>query len=184
MDQANTRALISQLAEDLGWLEEHCRRQGDHASQAGELRLAEALVRNTIGPYLDQQPVEPLHVAVVGGAGAGKSTVANLLSGTAAAEANPQARFTRPPDGYTRTNRPLSLRPHAAFLGPLHRLTDPAPASLDADVYQVRQVPAEPNSFGLMPRFVVWDCPDMTTWAAGGYVWRLLEVAGLADVIV
>ena len=68
MDQSTTRALTSQLAEDLSWLEEHCRRQGDHASQAGELRLAEALVRNTIGPYLDQQPVEPLHVAVVGGA--------------------------------------------------------------------------------------------------------------------
>src|SRR5438874_3202837 len=184
MDPSNTRALTGQLAEDLSWLEEHCRRQGDHASQAGELRLAEALVRNTIGPYLDHQPVEPLHVAVVGGAGAGKSTVANLLSGTAAAEANPQAGFTRHPVAYVSTNGPLSWTAHAGFLGPLHRLTDPAPASLDADVYQVRHVPAESNTFALMPRFVVWDCPDMTTWAAGGYVWRLLEVAGLADVVV
>src|SRR5437016_5957296 len=184
MDQSITRALTSQLAEDLGWLEQHCRRQGDPASQAGELRLAEALVRNTIGPYLDQQPVEPLHVAVVGGAGAGKSTVANLLSGTAAAEANPQAGFTRHPVAYVSTNGPLSWTAHAGFLGPLHRLTDPAPASLDADVYQVRHVPAESNTFALLPRFVVWDCPDMTTWAAGGYVWRLLEIAGLADVVV
>jgi hypothetical protein len=184
MDQSSTRALTSQLAEDLGWLEEHCRRQGDGASQAGELRLAEALVRNTIGPYLDQQSVEPLHVAVVGGAGAGKSTVANLLSGTPAAEANPQAGFTRHPVAYTSTNGPLSWTAHAGFLGPLHRLSDPAPASLDADVYQVRHVPADPGSSGLLPRFVVWDCPDMTTWAAGGYVTRLLEIAGLADVIV
>jgi len=184
MDQSTTRALTSQLAEDLSWLEEHCRRQGDQASQAGELRLAEALVRNTIGPYLDQQPVEPLHVAVVGGAGAGKSTVANLLSGTAAAEANPQAGFTRHPVAYASTNGPLSWTAHAGFLGPLHRLTEPAPSSLDADVYQVRQVPAESNTFALLPRFVVWDCPDMTVWAAGGYVWRLLEIAGLADVVV
>src|SRR5437870_10196581 len=179
-----TAGLMGTVVEVLGWLEEHCVRQGDPASQAGGRRLAEAWVRNTICPYLDQQPVEPLHVVVVGGAGAGKSTVANLLSGTAAAEANPQAGFTRHPVAYTSTNGPLSWSAHAGFLGPLHRLTDPAPASLDADVYQVRHVPAESNNFGLMPRFVVWDCPDMTTWAAGGYVWRLLEVAGLADVVV
>src|SRR6266849_10440812 len=112
MDQSTTRALTSQLAEDLSWLEEHCRRQGDHASQAGELRLAEALVRNTIGPYLDQQPVEPLHVAVVGGAGAGKSTVANMLSGTSAAEANPQAGFTRHPIAYTSANGAITWSGH------------------------------------------------------------------------
>jgi 50S ribosome-binding GTPase len=97
LDQASIRNLTNQLAEDLSWLEQHCRRQGNHAPQAGELRLAEALVRNTIGPYLDQQPPEPLHVAVVGGAGAGKSTVANMLSGSMAAESNPQAGFTRHP---------------------------------------------------------------------------------------
>src|SRR5207244_4551034 len=36
----------------------------------------------------------------------------------------------------------------------------------------------------LLNYFVVWDCPDMTTWAATGYVSRLIEVCGLADVIV
>ena len=39
---------------------------------AGQLRLAASLVRNVIGPFLDGQPVKPLHVVVVGGAGAGK----------------------------------------------------------------------------------------------------------------
>jgi hypothetical protein len=184
MDQSSTRALTSQLAEDFGWLEEHCRRQGDQTSQAGELRLAEALVRNTIGPFLDQQAPEPLHVAVVGGAGVGKSTVANMLSGTPAAEANPQAGFTRHPIAYTSVNGPLSWSGHAGFLGPLQRLSDPSPANLDADVYQVRRVPTDREAFSLLPRFVVWDCPDMTTWAASGYVFRLLEIAGLADVIV
>jgi hypothetical protein len=172
------------LAEDLGWLEEHCRRQGDHTSQAGELRLAEALVRNSIGPFLDRQPAEPLHVAVVGGAGAGKSTVANMLSGTSAAEANPQAGFTRHPIAYTTTNGPLTWSGYAGFLGPLQRMSEPAPANLDADVYQVRRIPADQETSSLLPRFVVWDCPDMTTWAASGYVFRLLEIAGLADVIV
>ena len=59
MDQIGTRALISQLAEDLGWLEEHCRRQPELGAQGGELHLAAALVRNCIGPFLDGQPPEP-----------------------------------------------------------------------------------------------------------------------------
>src|SRR4029077_14101191 len=32
--------------------------------------------------------------------------------------------------------------------------------------------------------FVICACPDMTTWAATGYVPRLLEIAGLADVLI
>jgi hypothetical protein len=58
------------------------------------LRLASALVRNTIGPYLERQPPTPLHIVVVGGAGSGKSTVVNFLLGANVAEANPQAGFT------------------------------------------------------------------------------------------
>src|SRR5437899_1244976 len=179
MDQLSTRTLLSQLAEDLGWLEAHCRSQPDQAAQAGELRLAAALVRNCVGPYLDGQPPRPLHVAVVGGAGAGKSTVANLLSGSQLAEANPQAGFTRHPIAYAGANGAVSWPAHVGFLGPLQRLARASPSSVDADVYQVRAVPAEPDVYSLLPNFVVWDCPDMTTWAATGYVPRLLEVAAL-----
>ncbi|HMC65522.1 MAG TPA: GTPase, partial [Gemmataceae bacterium] len=184
MDQLSTRTLLSQLAEDLGWLEAHCRSQPDQAAQAGELRLAAALVRNCIGPFLDGQPPTPLHVAVVGGAGAGKSTVANLLSGVAIAEANPQAGFTRHPVAYTSANGTLAWPAHLGFLGSLQRLDQASPSSLDDDVYQVRRIPVDAGNFSLLPGFVVWDCPDMTTWASSGYVSRLLEVAGLADVIV
>src|SRR5262249_33563114 len=104
MDTSAIRALTSQLAEDFGWLEEHCRQQPEQARQGGRLRLAGARVRNVIGPSWDEQPAKPLHVAVVGGAGAGKSTVANLLSGAAVAETNPQAGFTRHPIAYTSEN--------------------------------------------------------------------------------
>ncbi len=213
MDLVGNRNLVSQLAEDLGWLEDHCRGQSvgrisnpsqeherignpSHAqdSQVGKLRLAGALVRNLIGPFLEGQPAAPIHVAVVGGAGAGKSTVANLLSGAILAETNPQAGFTRHPIAYTTVG--LSLRDrgpsnghiawpaHVGFLGPLRKLTTPSPASLDEDVYQVRRVPAETGVSALLEDFVIWDCPDMTTWAASGYLQRLLEVSGLADVIV
>jgi hypothetical protein len=184
MDNHSSRALTSQLADDLGWLEQHCRRQPEQAREAGRLRLAAALVRNCIGPQLDGQLPVPLHIVVVGGAGAGKSTVANLLSGAPAAEANPQAGFTRHPIAYTSTNGPLNWAGHLGFLGPLQRLSQPGPSSLDEDVYQVRRVPADPTSYDLLKDFVVWDCPDMTTWAATGYIPRLLETAALADVIV
>src|SRR5262249_54943696 len=78
----------------------------------------------------------------------------------------------------------LNWSGHLGFLGPLARLTQPSPSSLDEDVYQVRRVPPDPTSLDLLKDFVVWDCPDMTTWAAGGYIPRLLEACALADVIV
>jgi GTP-binding protein EngB required for normal cell division len=183
-DAAVLRTLTSQLAEDLSWLEDHCRRRLDPVPLAAALRLAAALVRNLIGPFLDDQPRKPLHIAVVGGAGAGKSTVANFLSGAAAAETNPQAGFTRHPIAYTSANGPLTWPAHFGFLGPLQRLVQPCPANLDEDVYQVRRVPVDPHGGTLLKEFVVWDCPDMTTWAATGYIPRLLEIAGLADIIV
>jgi len=146
--------------------------------------LAAALVRNGVGPYLDGQPPTPLHLAVVGGAGAGKSTVVNFLIGTNAAEANPQAGFTRHPIAYVHAEGTPAWPNQLGFLGPLQRLTTPTPSNLDQDVYQIRKVPAGDSGSQLLHDFVVWDCPDMTTWAAAGYVPRLLEVAGLADVIV
>jgi hypothetical protein len=183
-DNPGSRTLTSQLADDLGWLEDHCRTHADEAAQAGQLRLAAALVRNCVGPFLDGQAPVPLHLAVVGGAGAGKSTIANFLSGGTLAEANPQAGFTRHPIAYVRADAQTTWPAHLGFLGNLQRLTRPSPASLDADVYQVRRVPVDASAFSLLQTFVVWDCPDMTTWAATGYVPRLLEIAGLADVVV
>jgi hypothetical protein len=183
-DPAATRTTMTQLADDLGWLEQHCRAHPERALETGGLRLAAALVRNVVGPFLDGQPPSPLHVVVVGGAGAGKSTVANLLSGARAAEANPQAGFTRHPVAYTSGDAGLGWSSHLGFLGPLQRLAQPDAASVDADVYQVRRVPPDPVSLALLRDFVVWDCPDMTTWAATGYVPRLLEAAALADVLV
>ena len=223
METTDHRQTVSQLAEDLGWLEEHSRRQPEMAPLSGQLRLAAALVRNVVGPFLNNQPPEPLHIAVVGGAGTGKSTIVNFLTGVAAAESNPQAGFTRHPVAYVAGNAPLHWPSHLGFLGPLHRLAKPGPSSLDEDVYQVRRVqesgfgeedgespraaargldgetsspnpePPTPNpgaapnpssGFGPLGDVVVWDCPDMTTWAASNYVPRLLEIAGLADVIV
>src|SRR5262249_41016460 len=154
------------------------------AALAGQLRLAAALVRNCIGPFLGEQTSLPLHVVVVGGAGAGKSTIVNLLSGAAVAETNPQAGFTRHPIAYTSANGTLNWPAQVGFLGSMQHLPHVSPASLDEDVYQVRQIDADPTGSSLLKDFIIWDCPDMTTWAATNYVPRLLEVAGLADVLV
>jgi hypothetical protein len=184
MDDSGCRQLTSQLGADFGWLETYYRSRPELAAQAGELRLAGSLVRNCTGPYLAGEPPPPLHLVVVGGAGAGKSTVVNLLLGAGAAEANAQAGFTRHPIAYTSQNGELRWPSLPGFLGPLRRLSQPAPANLDEDVYQLRTVPPEPTAASLLGDFIVWDCPDMTTWAATGYVPRLLEIAGLADVIL
>src|SRR5580704_16278360 len=173
MEATDHRSVVSQLAEDLSWLEDHSRRQPELARQAVQLRLAAGLVRNVIGPFLNGQPPVPLHIAVVGGAGAGKSTIVNFLTGSAVAEANPQAGYTRHPTAYVANLSPSAWPAHAGFLGPLQRLSQPSPANLDEDVYQVQRVPGAPASsqsngagFGLLGDCVVWDCPDMTTWAA------------------
>jgi hypothetical protein len=184
LEQAGVRSLTSQLADDLTWLEEHARRQADQAVHAGELRLASALVRNVIAPCLEGFPPQPLHVVVVGGAGAGKSTVANLLSGAVLAESNPQAGYTRHPVAYASAYGALNWPAGLGFLGPLRRLSAQEPSNLDADVYQVRRVSYQAEQFSVLDNYVVWDCPDMTTWASASYVTRLLEVAALADIVV
>src|SRR5262245_16382995 len=193
MDQAGIRGLTSQLAEDLAWLENHARTLPQQAPKAGALRLAAALVRNVIGPFLEKQPPSPLHVAVVGGAGAGKSTVANFLCGAVHAESNPQAGFTRHPIAYASANGQTTWGAYLGFLGPLQRLVKETSASLDEDVYQVRKIKSQGSggrgqeaggreqeaggrAQDLLDTYIVWDCPDMTTWAATGYVNRLLEV--------
>ncbi len=185
MEPTEHRSAVGKLADDLRWLEEHCRKQPNLAEQAGSLRLASALARNVIGPFLENQPVRPLHIAVVGGAGAGKSTIVNFLAGSVVAEANPQAGYTRHPTAFLPATTPTEWPSSIGFLGPLLRLSGDKPANADEDVYQVKRRPApkEGNADPLAD-FVIWDCPDMTTWASTNYVSRLMEVAALADVVV
>src|SRR5438034_5189685 len=184
MHALDTRAAVGELAKDLGWLEDHCRQQPALAAHAGSLRLASALARNVVGPYLEDQPAKPLHLAVVGGAGAGKSTVVNFLAGAVVAETNPQAGYTRHPTAFLSSGAAFPWPSYLGFLGPLTRISEDKPANLDEDVYQVRRLPPSNNGTDPLAEFVIWDCPDMTTWASAGYVSRLVEVAALADVIV
>lgn len=181
MESINPRQTLSQLSDDLGWLEHYCRQKDGLSRNAGMLRFASALLRNTVGPFLDGYGVKPLHVVVVGGAGCGKSTIVNFLLGQTVAEANPQAGYTRHPTAYVPTG--IEFPSSLGFLDSLQRITDQRPANLDEDIYQFRNVAPCSNNDPIA-EFVVWDCPDMTTWASSNYAFRLLEVAALADVIV
>lgn len=183
MESTEHRSAVGQLADDLRWLEDHCRLQPELAEHAGTLRLASALARNVIGPFLEGQSARPLHIAVVGGAGAGKSTLVNFLAGTVVAEANPQAGYTRHPTAFLPAGSAIAWPSYIGFLGPLQRLSSEKPANADEDVYQVKRIPGSTTDSPLA-NFVIWDCPDMTTWASVSYVNRLLEVAALADVVV
>ncbi|MCI0703947.1 MAG: 50S ribosome-binding GTPase, partial [Planctomycetia bacterium] len=134
MQPTEHRSAVGLLADDLRWLEDHCRRQPELAAHAGTLRLASALTRNVIGPFLEGQPTRPLHVAVVGGAGAGKSTVVNFLAGAQVAEANPQAGFTRHPTAFLPPGPAFQWPSYIGFMGQMHRLTQDKPADVDEDV--------------------------------------------------
>jgi len=183
MEPQAHRSRAKQLAEDLAWLEDHCRKNPDLTVHTAHLRLAAALTRNVIGPKIDGQSSKPLFLAVVGGAGTGKSTVVNFLAGSVVADANPQAGFTRHPTAFLPANLSGSWPSHDGFLGPLQRLSEEKSANLDEDVYQVKRIAptAGENPF---QDFAIWDCPDMTTWASNNYVSRLMEVVALADVVV
>jgi energy-coupling factor transporter ATP-binding protein EcfA2 len=183
MDSTAHRNTVRQLADDLSWLEDHCRKNPELMVHAAHLRLASALTRNVIGPSVDGQKETPLFVAVVGGAGAGKSTVVNFLAGAVVADANPQAGFTRHPTAFIPDANRSSWPTQLGFLGPLVRINEEKPASLDEDVYQVKRLSAGKTDSSMID-YVIWDCPDMTTWASANYVSRLMEVVALADVVV
>lgn len=172
------------LATDLSWLERYSHERSELEQAVVPLRLAAALLRNHVGPLLANRPALPLHIAVVGGAGTGKSTVANFLIGRAIAEANPQAGFTRHPVAYVAAGSEFSTQLQQGILGPLVSIPGPVSSDRDEDVYQVRlvgQVTAENEPLQMA---VVWDCPDMTTWKANQYQTRLVETIGLADLVI
>ena len=174
---------LHELADDLGWLETHAQTRPGTAGFAVPLRFAAAHVRNLIAPAIAGNPPEPLHVAS-SAARAPARARSPTCSAAHGRRGESASRLHAAPVAFT-------LRRAAKGLDRLSRLarptaavtTSPSPSSRDEDVYQIRTIAsaAEPT---LLDRFVVWDCPDMTTWAATGYAPRLLEVAALADVIV
>jgi hypothetical protein len=180
-------AAVDELAADLESIQRrYLGRQPANSALTIRLRLADGLVRNVLRPFL-QRGVDgalPLHVAVVGGAGTGKSSVVNLLLGAVVAEANPQAGFTRHPVAYLPENASLDQTIPDGLLSPLRRLEGQRPANLDEDVYQVRRFCPIASENEFWHQIVVWDCPDVTSCHSDTYLPRVLEIVSLADVVI
>lgn len=140
MSDSPAHQLTHQLATDLSWLESYASERANLQDAVVPLRLAAALLRNQVGPFLQGRSALPLHVAVVGGAGTGKSTVVNFLIGRSVAEANPQAGFTRHPVAYVAVGSDQVNTLNDGVLGPLKAIPGPTPSDRDEDVFQVRQV--------------------------------------------
>lgn len=179
-------APVDELAADLDWVQQRFAEQQHQDSRiAAQLRLASGLVRNVLRPFLGGVSTHgPLHIAVVGGAGTGKSSVVNLLLGRAVAESNPQAGFTRHPVAYMAKTSSAVWRNTDGLLSPLRLLEKPQPSNVDENVYQIREFLPAAGDDGLFRQTVVWDCPDVTTWHSINYLPRVMEVVSLADVVV
>ncbi|MCS7166814.1 MAG: GTPase domain-containing protein [Gemmatales bacterium] len=142
---------------------------------AEELVYAQALVRNYIARHLERRHSDNWHLAVIGGGGAGKSSVVNILLGENLAETNPQAGYTRHPTAFCSTPPadsffPSTLRAVSAFV----------PGNIDEDIYDIRL-----RTRNILPNeVIVWDNSDVTTIHAAHYAHRVLEVLGLADAVI
>jgi hypothetical protein len=147
-----------------------------------EIRFALALARGRFAPSSAPMIAGRLHVMVFGGAGAGKSTVANTLVGGGVADVNPQAGYTRHPialycadDSSTEPLWPESI-------GTLARDDAGAPSNVDHDIFGYRSVAGACDAAEFLQRYVVWDCPDLTTKDSLYYQTRVTEIAALAEV--
>jgi hypothetical protein len=171
--------LLEDLTQLVGYYQE--RGLGENDLSAAELRFIVGLVRHQFVGWTDTVLSARAQVMVFGGAGAGKSTTANVIAGAAVAEVNAQAGFTRHPVAvYIET---ASVASWPASIGPLHRSSGNESSSLDEDRYTTR-----PIVDGVDPDFlrshIIWDCPDLTSKDASYYEGRVIEIASLADVCI
>jgi hypothetical protein len=180
---SQSAAVGSRLLADLEKLASYYKDRGieGESLNLAELTFALGLVRYRLSPPQGRLLAERAHVGVFGGAGAGKSTVANILVGSDVAEVNAQAGYTRRPTAFYCGGDPVR-GDWPDRLGILTRMEAGRPAEFDADYYAVRALDHLPTSPPFLEQHVVWDCPDLTTKDATYYEFRTIEIGALADV--
>lgn len=144
------------------------------------LILAEAFIRK--GLLLASIPDHPLQIAVIGPTQAGKSTVTNLLLGTAAAGVSPLAGFTVHPQGFCSDPSAGQCPWLDEYFDHFQRLPH---ARLDKNrpaCYALTKL--ENHQVGLLPPCILWDTPDFDSIDAASYREGVLRTAALADVLL
>ncbi len=142
--------------------------------------------------YAQSTGNKPLHIAVIGGAGAGKSTTVQKILGSdfVYTGINPQAGFTRHGIGFVTVGKderthwdfdtfshPFLKRYESLQLGEVGLSPD-----TDRDIYQIAKYHAAARPY--LNNIVLWDMPDVTTYASEHYVNRVADILGFADVVI
>ncbi len=161
-----------------------------------ELQLAEAAARYAAP---DRRSARPPQIAVIGPTQAGKSTVVNLVLGREAAQVSPLAGFTVRAHGFQVAAGQADERWIADLFPGWRRLSD-APAARDefaAFAFTTLRPGPDPErrdvgagrasaaqDAPLPPECAVWDTPDFDSLSSHAYRRGVLEVIGLADVVL
>ncbi|MFO0945545.1 MAG: GTPase domain-containing protein [Planctomycetota bacterium] len=173
---------VSGLLELLGYYVDRGLREDEVTIP--ELRFAIALARYRFSPPGGRMVAERVHVMSFGGAGAGKSTLTNIVVGADVAEINAQAGYTRHPIAFIKSDVERAGELWPDYLGMLERYDSAEPANIDEHRYGWRRLLGDLVDPGFLRRHVVWDCPDLTAKDATHYQSRVIEIAGLAHVCV
>lgn len=159
-------------------------------ASAADQRLSELLLAEAALRYAHPEgstPVKrPLQIAVLGPTQTGKSTIVNLLLGTAVAEVSPLAGFTIHPQGFW-IGAGEADESWAAGLFPGWQRCPAEQFSRDEgrlERYVLARLLRDAQSPAGLPPCVVWDTPDFDSLAAHAYRRGVLEVAALADMHV
>jgi GTP-binding protein EngB required for normal cell division len=178
---------VTALIDGLERLEAQYRTRGAlqrHPRIEQQLILTLALLRNTVAPTVLGVLPPPVHVAVVGGTNCGKSTVTNVLVGDTVARASLQGGFTRIPTGYAIPDL-LSGAWHdqPLMLKRLRAQGDVGAGGTTEAEYALGPL-RSPVKIDYLSRAVIWDTPDIDSRYAQERQHRVLEIIGLADVVV
>lgn len=178
--------LARSLVEDLRELREYYRAQPrpSEVPGAAELAFLVGLARHRFSPDTETILAGRGQIMVFGGAGAGKSTTVNILAGGEVAEVNTQAGFTRHPTAVFLPRAGVEPEGWPDAIGDLKRSDRDEEGSLDADCYSTRTPIRSSSNVEFLEKFVLWDCPDLTTRDATYYADRVVEIAALADLCV
>jgi hypothetical protein len=149
-----------------------------------QLLLTLALLRNTIAPTVLGIRPPPVHVAVVGGTNCGKSTVTNVLVGEAVARVSLQGGFTRIPTGYALQDLLSGAWHEQPLILKRLRAQGHGEACRGAAQEYALAPLRSPAQFDYLRQAVIWDTPDIDSRYARERQHRVLEIIGLADVVV
>lgn len=180
--------IVTGLVAGLDGLEKQYRARAaleNHPELQQQLLLTLALLRNTVAPAVLGMSPPPVHVAVVGGTNCGKSTVTNVLVGEPVASWSLQGGFTTIPTAYA---LPELLRgawhEQPGMLQGLRQLLPEKETAASAAQEYACAALTPPARLDYLPHTVVWDTPDIDSRYASERLHRVLEILGLADIVV